>query len=119
MRLIVRSPKPFLLSLLILALGFAVSPVSDVGASFTAELICEPSYNGAFCEARPIESGYTYSWSTSGYAYKPQPCSGPFCNIACWGTGSGGPGSYSSVTVTISGGGMTDSATRYINCGLN
>lgn len=106
--------KIALLSVLVLALVAVLSiPAPNAEASGWI-LVCEPGFNGAFCEVQGAPAGSTYAWNTSGHAYIPQPCSGPFCQIGCWGSGSGWP--RPSVTVTVTSGGSSSSQTRGIGC---
>lgn len=98
------------LAFVMASLSLLPAPVTD--ASFNATLVCEPAFNGALCEAAPQGAGYSYAWSTSGYAYIPSPCSGPICSIACWGSGGN-----RQAHVTVTGpGDAQDSASDGIRC---
>ncbi|MGD2114799.1 MAG: hypothetical protein PVG07_07095 [Acidobacteriota bacterium] len=101
------------IALAVALVGAVLVPAPDAAASVSAQLICEPAGNGAFCEARPFGSEYTYFWTTSGSLYFPQGCGdSPFCTVACWTNQSG------TVTVTVTApDGSSDSATKWIGCG--
>ena len=102
------------IALAVALVGVILVPAPDAAASVNAQLICEPAFNGAFCEARPTGGEYTYFWQiTSGSLYFPSGCGDtPFCTVACWSNNGG----IVKVTITAPDG-SSDSASRYVGCG--
>lgn len=107
--------RPQVLVSLTLAAALAVlvllpAPVAD--GAFTATIACEPTGGGAFCDAYPSSSGYTYHWSRSGSVYFVRLCPGSFCEVKCGLDRTGG-----TVTVTITApDGSSDTDSDYVAC---
>lgn len=104
--------------LVAVAAGFMLAPADDVAAagSLTVRMVCEPSFNGAFCELRPFSvggPGRTVRWNSSGsISVSPIGANAPVADAYCSGGGSGG-----TVTVTVvAANGSTGSATRWVSC---
>jgi hypothetical protein len=101
------------IALAVALVGAVLGPAPDAAASVDAQLICEPAFNGAFCEARPFGSEYTYLWQvTYGALYFPNGCGdSAFCQVGCWNSSGG------TVKVTITApDGSSDSASSSVGC---
>lgn len=94
--------------------ALALVPVQESAAagSLSPSMVCEPAFDGAFCEAYSVGSGFTYQWTTTGQLYTSGPASSPFQAVGCWGPRGG----TITVTVTASNG-NTGSDTEWVGCG--
>lgn len=99
---------------LIAVCGMALVPAQETVAAggLAARLACEPDFGGAFCEAHPFATGFTYGWTTSGFLTVSNGSpSSPLRRIGCWGPGGG------TVTVTVTAAnGDTGVASKRIGC---
>ncbi len=93
------------------ALALVPAQESAAAGSLSVSMVCEPAFNGAFCEAYPFGSGFTYRWNLTGQLFASPPSSSAFQAIGCWGPNGG------AVTVTVTApNGSTGSTTRFIGC---
>ncbi len=109
------------IALPLIALGFVVgialvrAPDAEAIDFFHVGLVCEPSFNGGFCDAFPFGIDFSYRWSSTGQltvtGWGPAGTNSPSVIIFCNGSGDG------TVTVDVSKpDGSFGSASRRIYC---